>query len=113
MAPVFVAWPLLRREESPAAPVAGVDAVSETLSTEEGRAAGLGEADPGEVSFTFGGVLELLLLFSTNRLNSLGDSLRTTMALGAPARLERPFAAEELAEAGMFRSRVAVGNLSD
>lgn len=88
---------------------------------DEGRTAGLGEDDVGDGSFIFGGELELplplplslsLSLRPTKRLNSFGDSLRTTMALGAPDRLERPLVAE-LAEAGVgiFRLKVGVVNL--
>lgn len=58
MVPALAAWPLLRREGSAAAgPVAGVEAVSEALSTEEGLAAGVGEDEAGDGSFIFGGVL--------------------------------------------------------
>lgn len=102
LVPALDAWPLFRREESAAGPVAGVEAVSEALSIEEGRAAGLGEDEAGDGSLIFGGELELFLPFSfglANRPSSFGDSLRTTIALEGPDLLERrPLVAEELAE---------------
>ena len=88
-----LAWVPFRPFWSVAAdPLAGVEALSETLSTEDGRAAGSGDDDAGEGSFSFTlGEPELFFpLLSENPLNSLGDSLRTTTALGRPDRLERP-----------------------
>ena len=107
--------PLRRGVSAAEVPAAGVDAASEALSTDEGGRGSSADEEAGdEGSWILTGESVLLtlprLLFLsfpsgggvTNWLSRSVDSLRTTILLEGPDRLERPFAVElaELA-AGM------------